>query len=354
MRKTGLVGRLARRLAFVLGAAALAAWGWHGFQDVRLRRAFVAALEERRGVVRTDAAAEGGGIGDLRLSLVSYNIWALPLPLPGMERLRRLPAIPGRLAALDADVILLQEAFDVRVKEFFASYFTDYHRGPELLCREPMWPVGEKDCTGGLATLSRLPVVEERFWVHPTGEAPKLDERNGRKGFLLSRLETSLGPVDLVNIHLYAGRSEEDEDHRLLQLRRLKAVLDSAGSAGRPVILAGDLNVVHPGLSAADPSRAPSRAYRLLVDSLGFVDTHPRAEDGDLSYDAQVNPYAGVWYNRWEGRQVFDYVLVRVPEGMRLRVVERRRVMDVDPLSDHYGVLAVLELAWYREGEPGP
>jgi len=300
---------------------------------------------------------EGNGAGTdtavLRVSLVSYNAWALPVPLPGMDRLRRLPAMPARLATLDADVILLQEAFDVRVREFVAGYFTDYRQGPELLCREPMWPVGVKDCTGGLVTLSRLPVVRERFWVHPTGPGAKIDERNGRKGFLLSTLQTRLGPVDLVNIHLYAGRSEADEDHRLLQLRQLKAVLDSTGNAHGPVILAGDLNVVHPALSAADPSLVPSRAYRFLVDSLGFVDTHPHAEEGDLSYDALNNPYAGVWYNRWEGRQVFDYVMVRMPAGMAVRVVERRRVMDVDPLSDHYGVFAVLELRRSAEADTG-
>jgi hypothetical protein len=81
------------------------------------------------------------------------------------------------------------------------------------------------------------------------------------------------------------------------------------------------------------------------VDSLGFVDTQPEADEGDLTYDIATNRYANLWYNRFEGRQLFDYVMLRLPEGMSFEVVERRRVLDgADPLSDHYGVYAVLEV----------
>lgn len=338
-------GRRVRLLAGLVLGAGVGAWSWHALQDARLRGAFREALAARPPSESAVPGEGGGGTPtSVRLTLVSFNVWALPVPLPGMDRVGRLPRIPAALAGMRPDLIVLQEAFDVRMKAFLADYFDAWHAGPRIRCREPMVPVGEKDCTGGLVTLSRLPILEEAFWVHPTGEDAKLDERNGRKGFQITTVETPLGPVDVVNVHLYAGRNEADEDHRLLQLAQLRAALDSTGSAGRPVILAGDLNVVHPALAVSDPERTPSRAYRYVVDSLGFADTRPEAVEGDLTYDVATNPYADLWYNRFEGRQVFDYVMVRVPEAMTFRVLRRERILDGDILSDHFGLFAEVEL----------
>lgn len=344
-------GRLVRRTSVgLLGSAVLlvaGAWAWLAVEDLRLRRAFERAPD---GTARASASAadttglDGDGAA-LRFSLVTYNVWALPVRLPGMERVSRLPRIPGALAAFGTDLILLQEAFDIRMKAFLAESLEAYKAGPDLLCREPMIPVGEKDCTGGLATLSRWPVLEERFYVHPVGEGAKFDEANGRKGFMLTTVETELGPMDVVNIHLYAGRTAADEAQRMLQLAQLRDVVGRAREAERPVLLVGDLNVVHPSLSARDTSLAASEAYRFVVDALGFVDTQPEADERDLTYDIATNRYANLWYNRFEGRQLFDYVMLRLPEGMTFDLVERQRVLDgADPLSDHYGVYAVLEV----------
>jgi len=159
--------------AGVLGIVVLAlgAWAWHAVEDARLRRAFGEALERRvdeaAPVARDGVDADGA---TLRLSLVTYNVWALPVPLPGMDRLRRLPRIPAALAGFSPDLVLLQEAFDVRMRVFVVAYLRGYQGGPDDLCREPMVPLGEKDCTGGLMTLSRLPVTASRFYVHPVGE----------------------------------------------------------------------------------------------------------------------------------------------------------------------------------------
>ena len=348
MRSRSRALRVLRWGGVALAVLAGALWGWVAVQDMRLERAFeemLSAAPARPDAVSSGANGDGARPTTLRLSLVTYNVWALPVALPGMDRLGRLPRIPPALAAFGTDLILLQEAFDIRMKAFVAESLEGYRAGPDFLCREPMVPVGEKDCTGGLVTLSRWPVTEERFYAHPVGEGAKFDEANGRKGFMLTTVETELGPMDVVNIHLYAGRTAADEAQRLLQLAQLRDVVGRAREAERPVLLVGDLNVVHPSLSARDTSLAASDAYRFVVDSLGFVATHPEADEGDLTYDIVTNRYANLWYNRFEGRQVFDYVMLRVPEGMAFEVVERRRVLDgADPLSDHYGAYAVLEL----------
>lgn len=365
------VARWAARAAAALAglgvAAAVGAWAFLAIEDARLGRAFERALAEAApptapaggaggegsggGSVGGGSGGDGGGDGSvdggttLALSLVSFNVWALPVRLPGLERVRRLPRIPAALAGFGADLILLQEAFDVRMKAFLGESFRDYHARSDVRCREPMFPVGHKDCTGGLLTFSRWPLREERFFVHPVGEGAKFDEAKGRKGFLLTTVETPLGPLDVVNIHLYAGRTAVDEAQRLVQLGQLRDVLGREGGSARPVLLVGDLNVVHPSLSSGGGAEGASAAYRFVVDSLGFVDTRPVVGEGDLTYDVATNRYADLWYNRFEGRQVFDYVMARLPEGMSLEVVERRRVLDgADPLSDHYGVYAVLAI----------
>ena len=111
------------------------------------------------------------------------------------------------------------------------------------------------------------------------------------------------------------------------------------------MLVVGDLNTVHPRLPERPPELKPSVAYGFIVDSLGLVDTRPVPRPGDLTYDAEVNPYAGIWYNSWEGRQVFDYVLHRVPPGGSVELLERRRILDSEePLSDHYGLLVLLRL----------
>ena len=331
-------------IGLVLTAAGT--WAWRTVQDVRLRGAFEEALERRGDNMTVPPQSRFDGDGTtFRLSLVSYNVWALPVPLPGMDRMGRLPNIPTALAGLNADIVLLQEAFDVRMREFLVQYLHAYQSGPDALCREPMVPMGEKDCTGGLMTLSSFPVTGSRFYVHPVGEGAKLDEKNGRKGFMVTTVESPLGLVDVVNIHLYAGRTSADEEHRLLQFAQLRDVVGGADGSSRPIVLAGDLNLVHPFISARDAAAPASAAYRFLVDSLGFVDTHPEATETDYSYDVTTNQYANVWYNRSEGRQILDYVMVRLPENMTFEVVERRRILDGEaPLSDHYGVYAALTL----------
>ena len=178
------------------------------------------------------------------------------------------------------------------------------------------------------------------------------DERMGGKGFMVSTLKTPLGTVHVLNLHLYSGRAPEDEAQRLRQVRRLARALEEYGSLERPLVLLGDLNVVHPSLST-DGVMSPT--FSFLVDSLDFVETAPGSPETRLTYDVGINPYAGLWYNRFEGRQIFDYVMVRLPPGFELEVTGARVILTGDEtLSDHFGVLTELSISKVDVSDAGP
>lgn len=282
----------------------------------------------------------------VRLTLVTYNVWALPMPVIGMERVQRIPHIPQALAQHRPDVVTLQEVFDPSSRQYIAGKLASLQSATDPDCiREFPW-FGQGDCFGGLLTFSRLPILKAEFHQHQLdAETAKWDEVSGEKGLTLTTIDTAVGPVTVVNVHLYAGREPQDEAFRLQQLKDLESLLNSEEYRQQPILLAGDLNVFHPGLTELGLSGAESEAYRYLVESMNFIDSNPTPTLDHLSYDIETNRYANIWLNRFENRQLFDYVMYRVPAGFEVTLHSFQRIMDgAEPLSDHFGLSVDIEL----------
>ena len=333
-----------RRVLVGLVGSTVFAVAWSRVSDVRLRGAFDDALTDAPAAASTSTDPFAGDSSTLTLGVLSYNAWALPVPLPGMARRARLPRMPAALSAEGADIIALQEAFDVRFRAFVTSYFAQTHPiHRSTPCQRSIARLVRADCVGGLLTLTRFPVVRQRFQAHALTEGMRSDERLGGKGIMVSTLETPIGAIDVVNLHLYAGRDAADEAQRLIQVRDLATALEAHGSLDRPLVLLGDLNVVHSSLAS---DGAPSPAFAFLLDSLGFFDVAPASAGTRFTYDAETNPYADLWYNRFEGRQIFDYIMVRLPPGFELEVGRGHLVLTgPDALSDHFGVFTELSIS---------
>jgi len=348
MSRRRMAGNVARGLAGLLAGAVLVIVLRAHFSELRLDQTmsrapfFIEGPDERPS--ETD-------IDSIELSVLTYNVWALPVWIPGSERDERLPRIPGLVRKMRPDVVALQEALEPRFRHYLTRVLARYDRGEDALCERTTPVFGRMDCTGGLMTLSRLPIAEQSFHPHEPFREMRRDERWARKGILITALRTPLGAVDVVNLHLYAARDSVGKAVRVRQLRRLRTLLDAREA--RPVLLLGDLNVLHPALSAnRDPNAVSHSAYRFVTDSLGFTDVRPDPGPADATYDPESNSYADVWYNEDLGPQIVDYVMFRAPEGFRVEVSSVERVFDGDrTLSDHYGLRAHLVLGRIAPGE---
>jgi len=284
------------------------------------------------------------------LRCVTFNAWALPVRIPSQEKRRRLKRLPQALAELDADIIVLQEMFDVRARrKLLRELCPPYSTTADAMGDRRILKLVKIDATGGLLVLSRLPITNSRFIPHPAGLGKKPDERVGRKGAMFVQLETPLGPVTLFAIHLYAGTKSVDTQVRDAQLAPLLKQLENEAN-GSPVLLAGDINtsptVRYPEPPGQDNPLAPE--YGALVDA-GFVDPlppNPTPASLSATWVPSRNRYAALAYQETKSDERYDYILVRPGISHEWNVKHAGTVIDGDDsyLSDHVGVMVELEL----------
>jgi endonuclease/exonuclease/phosphatase family metal-dependent hydrolase len=145
------------------------------------------------------------------LSLATFNVKDLLPPASDAAR-AALPAkldwIARMLRAVDADVVGLQEVGSAELLAAVAE-----RMGSQAALHQVM---GTTDARGiGCALLSRLPVLEARvhtaeslaFPVFVTGDAQPFGARIPlRRGIVLARVDTPVGPVDVLVAHFKSSR----------------------------------------------------------------------------------------------------------------------------------------------------
>lgn len=261
------------------------------------------------------------------IRVASYNVWLLPFG--STDLFGRAGKMGPAIRELEPDLVCLQEAW--------YNDTTDAIR-ISLRQRLPYSVVGG----GGLATVSRWPIVWSEFI--PFDEHPKLSmvERFAKKGWLLTIIGTPLGPVQVVNTHLvWEGRRGEgpktDRAH-WAQVTALNQALRHRNTL--PTILCGDLN--HRAIEGQTPTDEFSQWL-----ANGFVDA------------AQPAPTDGRWTPRARTRAGYprspntpprggdpDYILFRSGSTLTLSTRSFRQVLDTPEtaLSDHNLLLAELLL----------
>ncbi len=169
------------------------------------------------------------------LSLATFNVKDLLPPASDAAR-AALPAkldwIARMLRAVDADVVGLQE---VGSAELLAAV-ADRMGSPTTLHQV----MGTTDGRGiGCALLSRLPVLEARvhtaeslaFPVFVTGDAQPFGARIPlRRGIVHARVETPVGPVDVLVAHFKSSRpvGVRDASNRELPPRTAREAADAS------------------------------------------------------------------------------------------------------------------------------
>ncbi|MBI4424787.1 MAG: endonuclease/exonuclease/phosphatase family protein [Elusimicrobia bacterium] len=252
-----------------------------------------------------------------RPRIVSLNVAGIPVVHPRLSA--RLRAIGEELKAGGYDVAALQEVW----RSADARRLGDAAGLPYRARPPQARPFGD-----GLLLLSRFPILESRElrFSSRSDRWRLLDgELFAHKGAQLARIAAPGGPWDVYNAHLVADYAAYgNPETRLSQARELAEWI-WRHSPGRPVILAGDLN-----MTRGDP------AYRLLAGLLRLQDACDAA-----GRDACAGS---------RGERRIDFILLPAGSARPLEAgVAFSGVLEEDGrsyrLSDHLGIAVRLGVA---------
>ncbi len=296
------------------------------------------------------AAAED----DDRFSVLTYNIWGIA---GAKQRMVRAEAIGRKLAALDPDIIALEEAFEYRHREVLMKSLED--AGYEITD----WRYFRRVYGSGLLFISKYPILESRFEPYRVIGGAADIEWLGGKGLAYLTLDTPWGTLEFVHTHAIARMTpvfdpqgafiegDPKQPDRLLHMYQIDRFTRGQRRAlGRSVIAAGDFNVSPEMLE-----------YDMLMALTGFENSfdalHPGENPSTFSVknvfvDDDYSRIDHVFYKNHEGQLGF---WVR-PVESRVEFVEQFTSPKDDReinYSDHYGLLTVFE-AVTEEGGVSP
>ena len=246
------------------------------------------------------------------LRVASYNAWLFPFVSDDFAR--RRDAMPAALAALEPDVLCLQEVWDrgslAALKHGLGARLPHVYEGG-----------------GGLILMSRHPILDAYFAAFADHVGLSIAERIAKKGYIAAVIATPSGFVRVVTTHLAHARGDEREAHRA-QLDAL-----ALGLADRllPTIVCADFN-----FRATDQGRLSEDM--LVMTGLGFLDPFSKAVDAEGLYPRRDPTRIG--WPREPGRVRGgdpDYVMYRPGATRSLQLKAFRQALDTPEtaLSDH-------------------
>jgi len=278
----------------------------------------------------------------LRLLTLNLGLQAVPLPFGSRLALaphlaERLGATPAALQSCAADIILLQEVFVARDRDFLVAALSDSHPYAH-------WAPPSPSLFGnGLLILSRLPLANRSY--HSFRHHPFVPRAVWERGFIGADIEMAGGKtVRLVNLHLSPDApysAPDDALSRPYRAREINDLIAEAATSGKPVILAGDFNA-GPEICSDDYLRVMRAGH---VDA--FAQVHGSASQPTFDKNnplVQRGPY-GQWPSLRADHVFFPGggALAAVSAEVVLREkrvsLGRRRACT---LSDHYGLLVTL------------
>jgi endonuclease/exonuclease/phosphatase family metal-dependent hydrolase len=266
-----------------------------------------------------------GALLETRVRVLTWNLWWRFGPWE-----RRRPAIAATLAALDPDVVALQEVWGEPGGTNFAAELAEglgfdsaYAARLEL-----------DGVQFGNAVLSRWPITSST--PTPLPAPPEADEQ---RLVLRADVDGPRGPLQVFSTHL-----NWRFDHSAVRQQQVQAIAEVvAGARPRtyPPVLCGDFNAV----PDSDEIRMLTGRAAGPVEGLVFHDAWEAAGDGGPGHTwSNANPYAVL---DLEPDRRIDYVLVGWPKAGGAGHVTSCEVVGTSPVdgvvpSDHYGVLAEL------------
>jgi endonuclease/exonuclease/phosphatase family metal-dependent hydrolase len=263
-------------------------------------------------------AARAEETAPLPIRVLSFNVWGVPHVTP--ERVERMREIATRIAALDPDLVALQEVWEPEDGERIGRVLE-----PAGLRHQHHF--FDAEGRSGLWIGSRYPIEEVRFEPFRLGGRPSIVwhlDWMARKGVAMVRVTTPLGALEFANTHMQSTYTIGN--YAFLQIAQAVQMADALGALGLgvraferdvvPLIAVGDLN--------ATPESLP---FQVLTVRAAL---QPAARDFGI-----------------------DAVLSRSGKKVVLESLGVRRVLDTPvllatgtrlELSDHPGLLAEFRL----------
>ena len=260
----------------------------------------------------------------MKLKILSYNIWDLPLWFV-KDRKTRIEAVAHFLADSGADIICVQESWEIKTRNMLYEIMAQ--AGYEhASANEHPFLIGN----GGLVTFSKFPIRRKAFMSF-TRLSSAFVELFTQKGVLETLIDTPLGEVTVFNVHLHQPSWFLGRAVRLFQLRRTKKFFSDNKKV--PSFLIGDFN---------ENEIWKDTEFMSLLDSAGFRQPLPFSEKVPLSYRKE-NPFVSTWFNERYADMRFDYMFVREIEKISLQVISYTPLYLKPDLSDHDPVELILE-----------
>lgn len=273
----------------------------------------------------------------MNIKIISLNIWDIPFWF-SLKRKERILRLGEFFKEQNADIICLQESFDVKHRDKLHEYL-----GKKVYSASESGYNGKTrrillfkrfDLTGGLVTFSKLPIKRSSFTPYRRFVDMMFAEYIGRKGVLETVLETPKGPLLIMNTHLHAGSLSVDQRVRLRQLRQLLRVAETAKDM--PTVLVGDFN---------ENDIFKEKNFAHLLRKSGFRDAAENSKEEAKPTIRLGNRYASkTWFNRNSKSKRLDYILVNNLENFGWKIAEFK-VLDQpkNPLSDHDPIMLAIE-----------
>ena len=261
------------------------------------------------------------------ITIISYNIWDLPLWFV-KNRAARIREIGKYLAASAADIICIQESWDIATRKtlYDALGNAGYHHAS---ASESHILVGN----AGLVTFSKFPIISRAFRPYSRMSSYFVELFTAR-GILETVVKTPKGLLRILNTHLHMPSRFLDTRIRLSQMRRAFERLGKPD--GLASILAGDFN---------EHEIMRQSAFAKILDAEGFDHPFDDRKEALTSSYRKENIFVNTWINAIRESKRYDYIFTRNLESLGYAVESYRPVYMEPELSDHDPVLLVLREA---------
>ena len=261
------------------------------------------------------------------LKILSYNVKMLPRFIKREKHfpIKRAHIIPAYLLEENADVIVLQEAFDMKAYRIFKKRLKEkypYVIGP--LNKKPGFKIN-----GGIVIYSKYPMKKLGEIQYSVCES---FDCWARKGTLLVEVDNGQHIFQIAGTHLNGGGSIE---FKTTEFREMGTLVKQHAREGVPQFCVGDYNI----------AQAETAYYESMLKQLdaedGPITGHACCTNDHLNNDMERFSYE---------RNTIDYILYRA-NGIPLKETKRyiqqycyQWCKEHEDLSDHYAL--VMELKW--------